>query len=973
LFCAFCANSFAQTSSITYQGRLNVSGTPTSSPHDIEFRLCSSETGDCTTAPGLVGTDMHLNVTVTGGIFSVTLNFAAPNAFDGSDRWLLIGVKAAGSPGPYQSLLPRQPITSAPYSLKSLKADQATNATSATSAVNATNVSGGTVSGDGAGLTNLNAANIASGTLADARHSPNVALKNASNIFTAAQTVNGDLTQTGTTTSLTLANGFVTSGTLFSGSIPATGEGARMMFYPGKAAFRAGYTGPTEWSDANIGLFSTAMGQSTRASGTWSTALGQLTTASGDNSTAMGYLTTASGEHSTAMGRGTTASGLYSTAMGFDNIASGWYSTAMGGATTASGNNSTAMGTRASTNGLDGSFVYGDTTSGVVNASAANQWTIRAAGGYRFFTNTGLTDGVFFQPNGNVGLGTTSPTERLHVVGNGLLNGDLTQTGTTTTLTLANGFVTSGTAGSGSIPATGAGTRMMFYPGKAAFRAGHVTSSQWDEVNIGILSTAMGSNTTASGDFSTAMGSGTTAGGGNSTAMGGDTTASGDNSTAMGFSTTASGSASTAMGWDTTASGGLSTAMGYLTTASGIRSTAMGAYASTNGFLGSFVYGDSSTSGLVLASAANQWTIRAVGGYRFFTDSGLTDGVFFQPNGNVGLGTTLPTERLHVVGNGLFTGNLTVSGTISGTLPSGSTSYIQNQNAGAQASSNFNISGNGTAGGTLSGNVVNAATQYNIGGNRILSNPGTNNIFAGAGTGQLGNSNSFVGASAGQGTTGDANTFLGYGSGISNATGTNNTIIGYLANVGSGLTNATAIGNGASVNASNKVRLGNGAVTVIEGQVAYTFTSDKNSKENFLPVNGGDVLRKIRGFNMTSWNYKGQDPKQFRHYGPMAQDFYAAFGGDAYGTFGTPTTINSGDMSGIMLAAIKELSTENQSLKTQVSDQRSAISSQLAQIEAQQKQIEKQQAETERQKNEVAELKAVVCALKPDAKACLPR
>ena len=44
-------------------------------------------------------------------------------------------------------------------------------------------------------------------------------------------------------------------------------------------------------------------------------------------------------------------------------------------------------------------------------------------------------------------------------------------------------------------------------------------------------------------------------------------------------------------------------------------------------------------------------------------------------------------------------------------IPAGSGNYIQNQNAGAQASANFNISGNGTAGGTLSGNLVNATTQ----------------------------------------------------------------------------------------------------------------------------------------------------------------------------------------------------------------------------------------------------------------------
>src|SRR3989442_4726671 len=54
----------------------------------------------------------------------------------------------------------------------------------------------------------------------------------------------------------------------------------------------------------------------------------------------------------------------------------------------------------------------------------------------------------------------------------------------------------------------------------------------------------------------------------------------------------------------------------------------------------------------------------------------------------------------------------------------GSSNYIQNTTS-AQAGSNFNISGNGTAGGTLTANVVNAATQYNIGGRPGISTSGS--------------------------------------------------------------------------------------------------------------------------------------------------------------------------------------------------------------------------------------------------------
>ena len=69
---------------------------------------------------------------------------------------------------------------------------------------------------------------------------------------------------------------------------------------------------------------------------------------------------------------------------------------------------------------------------------------------------------------------------------------------------------------------------------------------------------------------------------------------------------------------------------------------------------------------------------------------------------------------------------------------------------------------------------------------------------------------------------------------FNNTIGNFNTASGVATNVSAGnLTNATAIGNFAIVNASNKVRLGNTAVTVIEGQVAFTSSSDKTKKENF--------------------------------------------------------------------------------------------------------------------------------------------
>src|SRR6266849_3950027 len=83
--------------------------------------------------------------------------------------------------------------------------------------------------------------------------------------------------------------------------------------------------------------------------------------------------------------------------------------------------------------------------------------------------------------------------------------------------------------------------------------------------------------------------------------------------------------------------------------------------------------------------------------------------------------------------------------------------------------------------------------------------------------------------------------------------------------------------------------------------LGFTASSDRNEKENFQAVNGEEVLTKIRDLSLTSWNFIGHGPTQFRHYGPMAQDFFAAFGHDGIGTIGTDTTITSTDMDGIQI------------------------------------------------------------------------
>jgi trimeric autotransporter adhesin len=104
-------------------------------------------------------------------------------------------------------------------------------------------------------------------------------------------------------------------------------------------------------------------------------------------------------------------------------------------------------------------------------------------------------------------------------------------------------------------------------------------------------------------------------------------------------------------------------------------------------------------------------------------------------------------------------------------------------------------------------------------------------------------------------TNGFFNTAVGSSALSVNTTGSFNTAIGRTANVSIGnLSNATAIGFGAVVNASNKIRLGNTAVNVIEGQVPFSTPSDGRFKFNIKEnVSGLDFIMQLRP---VTYNFK---------------------------------------------------------------------------------------------------------------------
>ena len=90
-------------------------------------------------------------------------------------------------------------------------------------------------------------------------------------------------------------------------------------------------------------------------------------------------------------------------------------------------------------------------------------------------------------------------------------------------------------------------------------------------------------------------------------------------------------------------------------------------------------------------------------------------------------------------------------------------------------------------------------------------------------------------------------------------------------------------------------------VKLAAGSGSWSALSDRNVKENFATVNGEEILARLAAMPITNWNYVSQDAS-IRHIGPMAQDFYSAFGVGE-----DDRRISAVDANGIAFAAIREL------------------------------------------------------------------
>lgn len=122
---------FAQTTSFTFQGKLNDGAIAANGTYQFQFKMF-----DANADGNQIGQTLaDIPATVTNGIFAVNLDFGAAS-YDGAARFIEIGVRLNGGGQNYTILNPRQAVASTPYSVKSLKSDEATTAVTANNSLN---------------------------------------------------------------------------------------------------------------------------------------------------------------------------------------------------------------------------------------------------------------------------------------------------------------------------------------------------------------------------------------------------------------------------------------------------------------------------------------------------------------------------------------------------------------------------------------------------------------------------------------------------------------------------------------------------------------------------------------------------------------------------------------------------------------------------------------------------------------------
>jgi hypothetical protein len=676
------STAFAQGTAFTYQGRLNLGGSPANGDYDFTFTLWSTNSGGSEIGGALT----NAGVGVANGLFAVTLDFGS-GIYTGQSCWLQVKVETNGV-GPFVALTPRQPLTPTPYAVYAESSGGVTNAsisavqlntvgapasgqvlifngsslewTNPASGGSGWSLTGNDGAGDILGTTNNHPLNLVAGGFSAgmfwplANGSVSVAL-GPNNYFTTFGNGGNFVAGGGSSPNLINADNSSIGG----------GYGNYIDYYSPGSVIAGGYF-------QRIGTFS---GPSVIGGGAYNTI---------SNSVSAGVI---------PGGQNNVVAGDYGFAAGFG---------------------AQALNT--------GAFVWADDSAGGAPfaSTANNQFNVRALGGVRLVTGgAGMTiDGVPVTG----GSGGGSGWSLLGNAGTSPANGDFL--GTTDTnafeLHVNNARALRLEPGSGGYPNVIGG----FYLNAvgSAFGGAFIGGGYGNSVN-GYWSAIAGGLDNTANNYGDALGGGVQ----NMASGFEDTISGGENNTANENFSTVSG------GFQNTATGNYSAvAGGNANLAAGDFSFAAGNSAVANN-TGAFVWADDS-GGSFTSTANNQFSVRAQGGVRFLTGgAGMTiDGVPVGTGGG-GPGST----------NGwLLTGNYNAnpaSGYFLGTLDSYPLELHVNGQRGLRleysgaynqpnviGGSSFNSVASGMSGATIGGGVENTnGGNYGTIGGGALNEIGT--------------------------------------------------------------------------------------------------------------------------------------------------------------------------------------------------------------------------------------------------------
>jgi hypothetical protein len=550
-----------------------------------------------------------------------------------------------------------------------------------------------------------------------------------------------------------------------------------------------------------------------------------------------------------------------------------------------------------------------------------NDTSPNVIGGY---SGNSLTSGVVGAAIG--GGGQSGYTNRVTDNGGTIAGGANNQAGDDAGTTDDAGLATVGGGSSNTASAehatVGGGYGNTASAWAATVGGGWSNSASGDSATVG-----GGDSNSASGAFNATVG-----GGYQNTASGFQTTvAGGTNNTASGdIATVGGGTDNTASAWVATVGGGKqNTASGDqgATVAGGQGHNASGSSATVGGGDGNTASGDGAIVGGGDSNTASGRDATIAGGGRsdWFdpatanraTDAFCTVGGGANNQAGDNAGTTDDAASATVGGGE----SNTASGN-SATVGGGNTNTASNQSATVGGGASNIASGDQATVGGGGGNTANGVSATVGGGDANTAGGGTNATVGGGHGNIAGGSDATVGGGNSNTASGNSATVPG---------GSDNTAAGDLsfaagrratANnqgcfVWGDSTDADVASTGNDqfiVRASGGVWFGStsspdltaGFINTSTGGYlstggAWTDSSDRDQKENFTPVDGQEVLASLAEMPITTWNYKAEDAS-ISHMGPVAQDFYAAFG------LGQDELhIASLDSSGVALAAIQGL------------------------------------------------------------------